>query len=188
METLTATITKSSSYVPDRTEVWYNFGPLTTSFTPPAHCMTDPAKEGLVKFLITSGTAITTSFDCGQANLYYIQYPECYPSSNGMSLIQTATAGGGFWSPGVVCPSGWSTAYSWSYPARYSASLGAVENLWIGNPNLPVTLAKCCPRYLKQLCSGMFRSDLWQWFLRSRWTLCASSHHFDIRRYVCLRY
>jgi hypothetical protein len=112
MGSFTATLTSSTTV----TEVWTNFGPLTTSFTPPPRCKTDPAKEGLVEFHITSGSMTALSYDCGQANAYFIQYPECYPSSSGVSIFQTASKiYGGYWSPGLICPSGWSTGYSWIY-------------------------------------------------------------------------
>ena len=146
MGSFTAVIT-SSTYFAERTQVWSNLGPLTTPFTPPPRCKTDPAREGLVVFSITSGSMTALSYDCGQANNYLIQYPECYPSSSGVSVLQTASRFyAGYWSPGLVCPSGWSTGYSWTYPAHYSASLGVVNNLLIGNPNMPATIAKCCPR------------------------------------------
>ena len=152
MTSWTATITTSSAYPGDRTQVWTNFGPLTTAFVPPAYCKTDPAKEGLVEIYIQSGSTTVTSFDCGQANLYYIQYPNCYPSSKGMSVLQTNTnIHAGYWSPGLVCPSGWSTGYAQTYGPDHSRSLGVDVNSLIGNDKMAATQVICCPRFVKEL-------------------------------------
>lgn len=139
-------ITSSGAEYP--TEVWTNFGPLTTAFTPPAKCVADKANDGLVEFTIASGSSSLTSYDCGQANPYYIQDPDCYPNHEGVAVFQTIPVSslfGAYWSPGLVCPSGWETGATYSYAAPASSSVGVVWNSVIGDSNQPATFASCCP-------------------------------------------
>jgi hypothetical protein len=136
------------------TQVWTNFGPLTTTYTPPAVCHNEPSNQGQIVFSITIASNYTvSSYDCGQATNGLIQNVACYPSSQAVEEFITApesVLAAAYWSPGVFCPSAWSTASSATIApaASYSSVAGFTKDIhsMIGNRSMDATFILCCPR------------------------------------------
>ena len=144
----TATLLASSTIY--ETQIWTNFGPLTTAYEAPAICRDDAANIGFVVFSITGTNFTTTSYDCGQANNFLIQDPACYPSSSRVQVFQTVPTDvlwGAYYSPGVSCPSDWSTMESYTYPPATTYTHDQYYDM-IGNHDMSATLLMCCPRYV----------------------------------------
>jgi hypothetical protein len=134
-----------------------NFGPLTTTFTPPASCM--PSNTGL--YCYTGYCA--WGFSCGTASAVsaesWILLTECLPS---YSLLNYATVVRGIlettivYSPGLICPQGYTTVLQqigtkgtywtnlWTQSQPYSTlSINAPINLEVSPGETAVV---CCPR------------------------------------------
>lgn len=142
----TITYSSSTSYEIERLT---NFGPLTTTYTAPEICQSDPANLGIVAFTITGSNYTTTSYDCRQVENRYIQNPACYPSSSAVQEFQAAALSelyGAYYSPGVICPSAWTTAATGIYPpADTYSSIPAWVDPMIGNRDMSATFVYCCP-------------------------------------------
>lgn len=84
-----------------------NLGPLTTAFTPPSHCAADLYYAFALQSTLTA-TAFR-GFDCSNATDGRLTVDKpCYPGSTVASFL----VGGGYYSPGLVCPLGYTTACS----------------------------------------------------------------------------
>ena len=135
------------------TQVWTNFGPLTTTYTPPAVCQNSPSNQGQIVFSITlAANSTVTSYDCGQATNVYIQNAACYPSSRDVEAfirVPASVLAAAYWSPGVFCPSAWSTVFSATItPVASYSSIAGFENdihSMIGNRSMDATFVECCP-------------------------------------------
>lgn len=138
------------SYVEVRVS-YVNFGPLTTTFTPPAPCATDPVYSALHK-----GHA-TTAFRCPDP----LAYKRCLPSSESASQYSSKWGPGShdhtftYHSPGLACPSGWTTATEFLVPSydSYGGHSGSINPAgissvvpWIDLPSVGGAHRLCCPR------------------------------------------
>ncbi|KAF5689865.1 hypothetical protein FDENT_4179 [Fusarium denticulatum] len=148
-----------------------NSGPLTTTYKPPASCIT--ATTDQIFFAhpdsITIGYGAPT---CGTTLM-----GKCLPSgSNYDKLFSYLNVHGGevtidYYSPGIACPEGWTTAGTLAYgnetgsveksgvftqttSARPGVSVinptMLVERVWLNALTPSETLAYCCPRSLQQ--------------------------------------
>lgn len=157
--------------MPSRTQYFgydfTNIGPLTTTYEPPASCTT--ATTDHVYF--ANATSLEQAYGSVKCD-----GPEpvgkCYPSGATYDSLLSSYAtyrDQGFWqyfSPGVVCPKGWTTAgtlahgdktdsvektgvftqpYPFPTPVNY---IMKPEQIWLNVLEPSETLAYCCPRYL----------------------------------------
>lgn len=126
-----------------------NLGPLTTPFTYPSSC----TLAVLECSTCSTGWQAQTCSDNTYNNQGVQDNPDCWPPRiNGNLLTDVAFLGGGFYSPGISCPVGYSTAcsatgggstgYSFQYPLLASE-----------------TAVGCCPRYLAEFSTNMERAS-----------------------------
>jgi hypothetical protein len=119
-------------------------GPLTTTFTPAPACFT-PVIECPLPTCNVAWQAQTCYSSSGVAGVE--DNTDCWPPRSGSVALPPynpiALNGWGFYSPGLVCPSGYTSACSatgggsWGWSVQYSIF---VEETAIG----------CCPRYKSQ--------------------------------------
>lgn len=131
-----------------------NFGPITTTFTPPPSC-TGTAIGGRQDLLWYQDDKLL-----GPVNCNIVQpVAECFPAptdKDAMAKISSVTTE--MWltyhSPGVVCPSGWGTSATFTYTSiDTSKTLTAYpDDEWVYKSLFPIeageTLALCCPQYV----------------------------------------
>ncbi|KAJ0125263.1 hypothetical protein J7T55_006608 [Diaporthe amygdali] len=95
-----------------------NLGPLTTTYTAPPSCSTDNVYIQIGETFVDSGTNDTRIFPVGMAcNEPVPSFGSCLPSGakldEAYSSVDTDQVSAGYtvayYSPGLVCPSGWST-------------------------------------------------------------------------------
>jgi len=124
-----------------------NLGPLTTAFTPSPQCTLNFAG-------IPIGGAIVTA-----TNFFQAQYcngasgvnddASCWPATTSTSAIRTPPFYGyGFYSPGLVCPSGYTTACKAALLADGSLStLANPANSFVFQFGITAgeTIVGCCP-------------------------------------------
>ncbi|KAL4894141.1 hypothetical protein BDV59DRAFT_200998 [Aspergillus ambiguus] len=136
-----------------------NWGPLTTTFTPPPSCTTSPEQV----YLAESGTPefVKLYVDCKPSPLSCIPYGSKVPEVDKGPL---SVGGFGYESPGLYCPSGWTTAGTASRagdgPVTTSLSFDLVLGKYIQYNEAPYyplfeafmnvlqpseTVAMCCP-------------------------------------------
>lgn len=111
-----------------------HFGPLTTTFTPPADCFT----EKWVQYN-TNKTVLRWGAACGTATYGYDS--SCYPS--GWSDIVTGRPNYKGFSPGLACPSGWSSALDGSSMVEQSESFRLSK--FITSLGEHEVATACCP-------------------------------------------
>ena len=138
-----------------------NLGPLTTTYSPPPSCTT--ATTDGIEF----AKADTPTFVFGWESCSVTTAGKCHPSGSQHDKIkcQAVKTGGmavfDYFSPGLVCPHGWTTAGKLahgdgstitregifttddatpSYPFR-------IDGVWLNVLASDETLAVCCPRY-----------------------------------------
>lgn len=144
----------------------FNLGPLTSTFTAPASCATE---HGTWLVPASGPTSFWNPVECK-----FFPVNDCYPSSAAMkSHVPTGvepTPGMAYlpyYSPGLVCPSGWetvgvaeklspsSTSMSGMFSQEISLPTSGVVG-FVNNPNPNVLMAAldpgetavvCCPRY-----------------------------------------
>ncbi|KAG8672627.1 hypothetical protein FPOAC2_06023 [Fusarium poae] len=144
-----------------------NLGPLTTTYEPPASCTTATTDH----IYYANASDFTSQYgpvSCGPEKM-----GECYPSGSDHDKIssQNLKIGGhptvDYFSPGVICPKGWTTAGI--FAPDNEATKGGVftkvsgtlddrlgpEDVWGGILEPGETLALCCP-------SG-WTGDVWGW-------------------------
>ncbi|KAK0733518.1 hypothetical protein B0T26DRAFT_745553 [Lasiosphaeria miniovina] len=80
-------------------------GPLTTTFTPPAPCLVPVGQ-------CTTCTVAWNGQECAPSSGTFAQDAEtCWPATtNGVPKVTLPFAGWGFYSPGLVCPVGYTSA------------------------------------------------------------------------------
>ena len=112
-------------YAPTAGDYGTVLGPLTTVFYPPDHCFTVPPNGYAAQTCSTDGTAYWD--------------PSCFPPATTTPFPTNADAGAdGYYSPGLICPTGYTTAcantgsdpFSFAYPTRPGE-----------------TVVGCCQRY-----------------------------------------
>ncbi|QPC76772.1 hypothetical protein HYE68_007524 [Fusarium pseudograminearum] len=152
--------------MPTATEFWgfnaHNMGPLTTTFTAPSSCSTGTDHHVFVN--ASSPVRIFGVPTCGP-----MTFGDCIPSASAWESIHEQTTEFvqgqyAYFSPGLACPSGWSTvgtlAHGGDDDDKASAS-GALESpdwdefrnpnylhpteFWLGLLEPSETLAYCCP-------------------------------------------
>jgi hypothetical protein len=158
--------------MPSRTEYFgygfTNLGPLTTTYEPPASCTTATTD----RIYFANATSLELNYGAAKCD-----GPEplgkCYPSGAAYDSLMKDYAtyrDQGFWqyfSPGVACPKGWTTAgtlahgdktgsvektgvftqppFPFPTPVDY---LMTPEEIWLNVLEPSETFAYCCPRYL----------------------------------------
>lgn len=130
---------------------YVNFGPLTTTFTPPSACATGQVYSGL-RF----GNA-TTAFKCPDP----LAYKSCLPSPESASQYSSHWGSESrdhtftYHSPGWACPSGWTTATEFAVPSydSYGGHSGSISPAgissvvpWWDLPSIGGAHRLCCPR------------------------------------------
>ncbi|KAJ5718307.1 hypothetical protein N7488_003953 [Penicillium malachiteum] len=88
-----------------------NFGPLTTTFTPPADCFSAKWIEHT-----TSSTILTWGPTCNAGKIGYAS--SCYPSGWSGSKANDTNLNYKAFSPGLICPSGFTPMFSASQIQR----------------------------------------------------------------------
>ncbi|CAG2003244.1 unnamed protein product [Fusarium graminearum] len=132
-----------------------NLGPLTTTYEPPASCTT-ATTDHLYYANASELSDLYGAVSCGD------KMGDCYPSGSAHDEITSRNLkiGGhptvGFFSPGVICPKGWTTAGVFAQGDEATKDgvftkdltadrqLGA-EDIWGGVLEPGETLALCCP-------------------------------------------
>ncbi|KAM0227442.1 hypothetical protein ACHAP5_012178 [Fusarium lateritium] len=156
--------------MPTRTEFFgyefSNLGPLTTTYSPPPSCTTVTTD----RIYYANATSLQWQFGgpiCGPQPI-----GECFPSGSVVDKRKSDRAkyGGGqgsfhYFSPGVVCPKGWTTAGTLAHGDKSSAQKSGVfteaafrypgdsveryvlspDEIWLNILEPSETLAYCCP-------------------------------------------
>ncbi|KAF4445618.1 hypothetical protein F53441_10682 [Fusarium austroafricanum] len=139
-----------------------NYGPLTTTYTPPASCTTVTTDH--IYYAKANATAVDAVIGVPTCEPDLIG--KCLPSGDAYDkgLSRWAKQGGqnnlGYFSPGVVCPKGWTTVGTLAHgdttgsankSGIFTQDLGPLyhnlspERLWLGILEPSETLALCCP-------------------------------------------
>lgn len=121
---MSATVTEFAGYTRA------NYGPLTTTFTPDPSCATAAADE----LLIVKGNDVNKGVGFPKCINSVKNLASCYPSGSKVSSMFSESLWGlGYFSPGVACPSGWSTA---GVMARATGAKGEKLDGWNGTGSL----------------------------------------------------
>jgi len=118
-------------------------GPLTTTFTPAPACFTPVVECAPPSCDVgwQAQTCYSSSSDIASVE----DNSDCWPPRSGSVTLSTHNPtlnGWGFYSPGLVCPSGYTSACtatgggSWGWPVQFSLFVNPEE-----------TAIGCCPRY-----------------------------------------
>ncbi|KAF4459224.1 hypothetical protein FALBO_14026 [Fusarium albosuccineum] len=169
--------------MPTRTEyfgnVFTNLGPLTTTYTPPASCTTVTTD----RIRYANATSIQWVFagpSCGPAPM-----GECLPSGSAYDELASSyhtNNAQDFWdyySPGVICPKGWTTAGTLAHGDKTSSAQKSgiftqdpwervpnweyfylsPQEIWLNVLEASETLAYCCPSgWLADIWGGCYSS------------------------------
>lgn len=133
------------SYPPLTTAVtWTNLGPLTTTFRAPASCSTGPIGALVVFDYSDPDAGLVVSGICQQYNLKILPWIDCQPSGSLYESFYWATV---YWqapyfSPGIYCPAGYSTADVFVL-ASPDVSTASIEGNTLRTTGTHVF---CCPR------------------------------------------
>jgi hypothetical protein len=98
-----------------------NFGPLTTTFTPPSSC---------------SSLAVQISVPNYAGAPFYAPYSDCDPGTALFSFYWGYKNVNLWYTPGLSCPKGYTTAAAWG---------GGVEQLLDNAPGPGESAYLCCP-------------------------------------------
>ncbi|KAK6859645.1 hypothetical protein PG995_003281 [Apiospora arundinis] len=121
---MSATVTEFAGYTRA------NYGPLTTTFTADPSCATAAADQ----LLIVQGNDINKVVGPPKCITRNKDFASCYPSGSKVnSMVSESLWGLGYFSPGVACPSGWSTA---GVMARATGTKGEKLDGWNGTGSL----------------------------------------------------
>jgi hypothetical protein len=141
----------------------HNLGPLTTTFTAPSACAT-----GTDHHVIVNGSAPNEFW--GQPTCGIKDRGSCMPNGKSYDSLRSVTTPLDrvwyhYYSPGMACPSGWTTAGNlvkggdsslsasgvFSRPLRtatFEAQPLEPSDFWGQIMNVSETIALCCPRYV----------------------------------------
>ena len=131
---------------------FYNLGPLRTTFTAPPVCSTSTNHIAV----LTESTAFALPISCPG-----LDDPNCYPS--GTNLLSAESTGllenpyywWAYYSPGLVCPSGWAT-FGIAAPiltdtaislSGVFTSISSYSDPFFSALKPQETVVACCPRY-----------------------------------------
>ena len=138
-----------------------NLGPLTTVFTAPSSCATP---EPLIQLGPSSDFGALLFSNCNATTYSASIATECYPSGSKLSSLGVFIGTLAYYSPGLVCPSAWTTVGVAVKDASGSiSSNGLFAPFTTGVPGGPIldepapnilmnalakqeTAAVCCPR------------------------------------------
>lgn len=121
-------------------QVRTNLGPLTTTFTQPPSCTIAIAEQE--DNILTGFLAYTCALS--QRNSTGLDNTSCWPgTSSGAAAPSVPFQGWGFYSPGTICPTGYSSACSATGGASSSSGWPVQFQLLEGE-----TAVGCCPRYV----------------------------------------
>ena len=117
-------------------------GPLTTVFTPPSSCFSlvdaPPGPWG--------SEVAFQALTCPPASHGWLDDAACWPLL-GKSTTPSNMLGLGFYSPGLICPSGYTTACSKTMLSNISTPIQSQYFEFQYPLNLGETAVGCCPRY-----------------------------------------
>ncbi|KAF5692243.1 hypothetical protein FDENT_3015 [Fusarium denticulatum] len=144
----------------------HNLGPLTTTFTAPSACAAATDHH-----VIVNGSAPTEFW--GQPTCGIKDRGSCMPNGKSYDSLRSVTTPLNrvwyhYYSPGIACPSGWTTAGNivkdgdsslsasgvFSRPVRtatFEAQPLEPSDFWGQIMNVSETIALCCPRYSSEL-------------------------------------
>lgn len=145
-----------------------NAGPLTSTFTPPAAC-TRPLNHG-IDLVLSDGFTAHWSTSCGQDTKAKRQ-SQCRPSESAwVNAASSDYSKDGhkrtYFSPGLACPSGWTTggvavlgqhstvsSSGGGFPTKSPPPWQPFQTLpfasyFVDNMEVFETMAFCCPRYV----------------------------------------
>lgn len=138
--------TVPTTWESSKTPVRDNLGPLVTTFIPFSRCSDYTIAESTTSstFLIEEGLAFYFEAYCGETPT------SCFPESTATAPPDGGlrTIGTAFFSPGLICPSGWTTAAlatAGSKPDAY----GLQNGIAVGTLIPEETAAACCPKLVK---------------------------------------
>ncbi|KAJ6016880.1 hypothetical protein N7451_000259 [Penicillium sp. IBT 35674x] len=117
------------------TTVSANFGPLTTTFTPPSDCFT----EQWIKHN-TNSTVLAWGPTCDGAKVGYAS--SCYPSGWSGSKSDDSNLNYKAFSPGLICPSGFTASFSASHIHQTKSFLLSEYVTSLGKDDIA---SVCCP-------------------------------------------
>lgn len=144
-----------------------NFGPLTTTFAPPASCFSGTTGVQIVFSSDLEGNAFQTN--CGRDAVIL---GDCFPSGPAQDAVRTSQFPNpdpqvmAYFSPGLFCPSGWTTAGAATKTGDGAPNTSGAFSLIpvptnvgpdfaVFEPNMQVlvldageTAVLCCPRYV----------------------------------------
>ncbi|KAJ4250172.1 hypothetical protein NW762_011987 [Fusarium torreyae] len=143
-----------------------NLGPLTTTYTPPPACTTETTDH----VIFANKTSLEFQFGAPTCGIQSVG--KCFPSGAAYddflnNYWKSPKQGSqNYFSPGVVCPKGWTTAGTlahgdktgsaersglftkdpWeNYPSEYAKHQLAPDSIWLDILDPSETLAYCCP-------------------------------------------
>lgn len=141
-----------------------NLGPLTTTFTPPDACT---SRTAVNFWVLDKSSDLFSSVPCSIIGPgLYLEEIRCDPYGPKVSsllvnqydttLSQLSNSWATFMSPGISCPSGYSTANKVTLKTPSLSSPGAISPKTL---RIPGTHIFCCPRYVGSACSSLFHSS-----------------------------
>jgi len=133
--------------LPSTTVTWTNLGPLTTTFTAPSQCDPFPTPN-LWASLQVGSDRFVTSLPCGYlASTPDITSLTCSPSGSAYSSLWASGNLSEYYSyqtymsPGLVCPSGWTTGQAVTLDAA-NATATSIDAFTVQATGTHVF---CCP-------------------------------------------
>lgn len=127
---------------------WTNLGPLTTTYTAPSSCSTTPL-GGLTVYSTDTDGWIDSSWPCDWMRTGLPSWVHCQPSANAYSSLLAATTSPGwmtYLSPGLYCPSNYSTAVALTLNSQDIATR-TFDGFVLRTTG---THVYCCPRLVRR--------------------------------------
>jgi hypothetical protein len=112
-----------------------NFGPLTTTFTPPSDCFTEQWIQHN-----TNSTILAWGPTCDAAKVGYAS--SCYPTGWSGSKSDNSNLNYKAFSPGLICPSGFTATFSASHIQATKSFLLSEYVTSLGKNDVATV---CCP-------------------------------------------
>ncbi|KAF2239530.1 hypothetical protein EV356DRAFT_102841 [Viridothelium virens] len=125
-------------------------GPLTTVFTPPPGCF--DVYKGAIPNILTQGVSCSSSFWAeglrSETDTYLKPNENCFPPGRVLDEQIDMVTGLLPYSPGLFCPSGYTTACSSAILPKGLPPATTTDSSFAFSPNLlsGETAAACCPR------------------------------------------